>query len=431
MKKQNEARRAFLKRVGLTGMTLPFLGNSLFAEELEDTPIKRLILIEHPDGINPEHWYPTGSETEFTLPAMTEPFNLVKDDCVFLEGINLGGNLAGHGAYQGLWRGGSSGNTIDQYFAEKWRGKTDVPSLVHKASDIYNGSRSLAYDSFGKSMPTLTNPLSLLDKIYTSSDIEARAYNNLEESKRRLATISADLDGLMQGDMSSNILFQSHEKALTDVLDALNRKTEETTSLNMDEWKADFEAKATAGGLTNRNENRYQNQILASNTAFDLMTDLHEDAIVTALKYDRTRVINYSYGCDTWDFYLKCDDGGSYPYHNSGHDMSQGHIETRKMTSKRVANLIQTLKTTTDIYGQPLLDSTLVVYACEIGHASNHTNQNAPFIMAGAGLQGGRYLNYNGVLWNKVLVSIANILGDERTSFGTTDSEGGALPNLV
>lgn len=431
MKKIETARRAFLKSVGLTGMALPLLGSSLFAEDLEDAPIKRLILIEHPDGINPEHWFPTGSETDFTLPAMTEPFNLVKEDCVFLEGINLGGNLAGHGAYKGLWRGGSSGQTIDQYFAEKWRGQTDVPSLVHKASDIYNGSRSLAYDSFGKSMPTLTNPLSLLDKIYTSSDIEAKAFTNLQESKRRLATIASDLDALKQGDMSNNTLFKAHEKSLNDVLDALNRKSDETTTLNMDEWKTAFEAKATAGGLTSRNENRYQNGILANNSAFDLMSDLHEDAIVTALKYDRTRVINYSYGCDTWDFYMKCDDGGSYAYHNSGHSMDQGHIETRKMTSKRVANLINRLKNTTDIYGQPLLDSTLVVYACEIGHAANHTNKNAPFILAGAGLEGGRYLNYNGVLWNKVLVSIANILGDDLTNYGSTDSEGGALPNLV
>jgi hypothetical protein len=236
----------------------------------------------------------------------------------------------------------------------------------------------------------------------------------------------------MQGEgMSNNILFKTHEKALNDVLDALNRKTGETTTINMDQWKTAFEQKATDGGLTSRSESRWNNGILASNTAFDLMTDLHEDAIVTAFKYDRTRVVNYSYGCDTWDFYMKCDDGGSYPYHNSGHSMDQGHIETRKMTSKRVANLIKTLKETTDIYGQPLLDSTLVVYACEIGHASNHTNKNAPFILAGAGLEGGRYLQYNGLLWNKVLVSIANILGDDLTTFGSSDSEGGALPNLV
>lgn len=431
MKQSEIARRKFLKQLGLAGMSLPLLTSPLFGAD-EETPIKRLLLIEHPDGINPVHWFPTGSETDFTLPAMTEPFNIVKEDCVFLEGINLGGGLAGHGAYMGLWRGGTTGISIDQYFAEKWRGLTDVTSIVHKASDIYSGTRSLAYDSFGKSIPALVNPLSILDKIYTNSDIEARTYNSLEETKRRLNSIGQDLDSLMQGDQGSNLLFKSHEKALNDVLDALNAKTEETTAINMDQWKTDFEATAAAGGLTSRSESRWNgNAILADNSAFELMSGLHEDAIVTALKYDRTRVINYSYGTDTWDFYLKCEDGNSYPYHNAGHDMNQGHIETRKVTSRRVANLIKKLKETNDIYGQPLLDSTLVVYACEIGHAANHTNQNTPFILAGAGLEGGRYLDYGGVLWNKVLVSIANIMGDDLTRFGTVDSEGGGLEGLV
>ncbi|CAA6803436.1 MAG: Unknown protein [uncultured Sulfurovum sp.] len=431
MKKNEIARRSFLKKLGLTGMTLPFLGDLALAEEIDESPIRRLILIEHPDGINPEHWYPTGSEKDFTLPSMTEPFNLVKNDCVFLEGINLSG-LAGHGAYAGLWKGGTTGTSIDQYFAEKWRGKTDVTSLVHKASDLYAGSRSLAYDSFGVLIPASVNPLTILDKIYTSSDIEAKKYNSLEASKRRLATISADLESLMDNGMHDNELFQSHEKALTDILNRLNAQTDEVTSLNMDQWKADFEATAVAGGLTSRDESRWRgNGILAEPSAFELMSGLHEDAIVTALKYDRTRVVNYSYGTDTWDFYMECEDGNSYPYHNAGHDMNQGHIETRKVTSRRVANLIKTLKETTDIYGEPLLDSTLVVYACEIGHAANHTNKNVPFILAGAGLEGGRYLKYNGVLWNKVLVSIANILGDDLISFGTTDAEGGGLDGLV
>jgi len=128
---------------------------------------------------------------------------------------------------------------------------------------------------------------------------------------------------------------------------------------------------------------------------------------------------------------MPCDNGEKHPYHNSGHAMNQGHIETRKTTSRRVANIIKKLRETDDIYGNSLLDSTLVVYGCEIGHASNHTNQNVPFILAGAGLEGGRYVKYDGLLWNKVLVTIANLMGDNLTRFGDTDIDGGALPDLV
>lgn len=430
MNQYNDARRDFLKKLGITGAALPLLNSQLLA--VEEQPIRRLLLIEHPDGINPQYWYPTGTETDFTLPEMTEPFNLVKDECVFMEGINLGGSLAGHGAYMGLWRGDTKRSSIDQYFAEKWRGETAVASIVHKASDIYSGSRSLAYDALGKSIPATTNPLNVLDQIYTNSDIEAKQLATLVEQKRRLQHIGNDLNTLMQGNMADNVLFQAHKKAVDDVLTALDQVGGEKTIVNMEQWKTEFEAKAAAGGLTSRSEDRWNaNPILARESAFTLMSDLHEDAIVAALQYDRTRVINYSYGCDTWDFYLPCEDGNSYPYHNSGHSMDQGHIETRKVTSRRVANLIKRLRDTNDIYGVPLLDTTLVVYACEIGHAANHTNQNTPFILAGAGLQGGRYIRYDGLLWNKVLVSIANILGDDLTSFGSTDTEGGALPDLV
>jgi len=213
MHQHNEARRAFLKKLGITGVSLSLLSDSLFAE-VTDTPIKRLLLIEHPDGINPIHWYPTGSETDFTLPSMTEPFNVVKEECVFLEGINLGGNLAGHGSYMGLWRGDTKRSSIDQYFAEKWRGQTVVPSIVHKASDIYNGSRSLAYDALGKSIPALTNPLSLLDKIYTSSDIEASQLNALAEQQRRLQSIGKDLEAFMQGKCLIMLFYKPIKKRL-------------------------------------------------------------------------------------------------------------------------------------------------------------------------------------------------------------------------
>lgn len=431
MKQSNSTRRRFLKQLGLTGITLPLVGSSLFAEDEVEEPIKRIILIEHPDGINPDHWFPTGTERDFTLPRMTEPFDLVKEECVFLEGINLGGGFSGHGSYEGLWRGDGTGTSIDQYFAEKWRGKTDVTFMNSKVSAGYGLNQALAYDSFGVGITALGNPLNIMDLIYTSSEIETNTFNSLEASKRRLLAVSSDLDKLKKGDMVDNELLVAHEKAIDDLLDVLNAKTEETIAINMDQWKDEFEAKARVGGLSSRNESVWNNRILDDNTAFEMMADLHEDAIVAALKYDRTRVVNYSYGRDVWDFYVSCEDGNSYGYHTAGHEMGEGHIQTRRVTSRRVANLIKRLKETTDIYGQPLLDSTLVVYACEIGHASNHTNKNAPFILAGAGLEGGRYLNYNGVLWNKVLVSIANILGDDLTSYGTADPDGGALDGLV
>lgn len=412
MKELEEQRRDFLKKMLAVGITAPFLSTSMKAAGGANGTVKRLVLIQHPDGINPTHWYPRGSGENFTLPSMTAPFNKVKDECVFISGINLE-QTAGHGAYQALWRGDKSRESIDQYFAEKWRGDAPISIMVQKTNGGYGG-RNLSYDKRGRAIPSTISTSSLFNKVYTDQSITADLTASVDREKRRLDVISQELDAIMNGKFIDDDVLATHAKAVDDVLDALNKLDPDATVVDMQAWRNDYLSRQSTGN------------------SFDDTAYRHEDIIVNALKYDRCRVFNYSFGADVWDYNMPCDDGNSYPYHNSGHAMNQGHIETRKQTSKHVADFIQRLRDTDDIYGNPILDSTLVVYGCEIGHAANHRSHNAPFIMAGAGLEGGRSLSYGGTNWNKLLVSIGNILGDPMTRYGTFGSyEDGGLTGLV
>jgi hypothetical protein len=56
-----------------------------------------------------------------------------------------------------------------------------------------------------------------------------------------------------------------------------------------------------------------------------------------------------------------------------------------------------------------------------------------PFMLAGngGGLRTGRYIRHSGVSHNNMLVSILNLFGDNRTTFGTPTYSTGALANLV
>jgi hypothetical protein len=56
-----------------------------------------------------------------------------------------------------------------------------------------------------------------------------------------------------------------------------------------------------------------------------------------------------------------------------------------------------------------------------------------PFLLAGGGggLRAGRYLQYDGVSHNDLLVTILNLFGDERQTFGEEQYCTGPLPNLV
>jgi len=410
MKTADNKRREFLKKSALLG-TLPLLSSNVQAAPLGD--IKRLVIIQHPDGIVPNKWYPTRDNSGgFSLPEMTQPFNKVKDDCVFIRGIDMV-STSGHGAYQALWRGDKSRESIDQYFAEKWRGLSPVSSLVHKTSRGYGG-RDLSYDMRGRSLPSNTSIDSLFKKIYTDSTISANTSALVEGETRRLAKVKQELYAMMENGQQSSDILATHQKAVNDVLESLNSLDSGATPVNMNAWKQAFESRGSTGN------------------SFDDVAYAHEDIILNALKYDRCRVFNYSFGADVWDYYMPCDDGNAYPYHNSGHAMNNGAVQTRKQTSKHVADFIQKLKTTNDIYGNPLIDSTLVVYGCEIGHASNHSSRDIPFIMAGAGLEGGRFLEYQNENWNSILVSICNILGENVSRYGLYgDYNAGPLSGLM
>ena len=411
METLENSRRDFLKKMAAVGVTVPFLSPEAKAAGATGE-IKRLVLIQHPDGINPSHWYPSGSGASMKLPAMTSPFEKVKEECVFLSGVNLVGT-AGHGAYAALWRGDKTRESIDQYFAEKWRGDAAISIMVQKTNGGYGG-RDLSYDKRGRAIPSTLSTKTLFNKVYTDQSISADLTASSDREKSRLAKISKELDAIMTGGgLITDDVLATHSKAVDDVLNALNNIDPSATAVDMKEWKQSF------------------NSMPSSGNSFDDIAYRHEDIIVNALKYDRCRVFNYSFGADVWDYNMQCDNGKSYPYHNSGHAMNQGHIETRKMTSKHVANFIQRLRDTNDIYGNPILDSTLVVYGCEIGHAANHSSRNAPFILAGAGLQGGRVLSCGGANWNQLLVSIGNILGDSMTEYGSYGNSTGALPGLV
>ncbi len=70
-----------------------------------------------------------------------------------------------------------------------------------------------------------------------------------------------------------------------------------------------------------------------------------------------------------------------------------------------------------------------------MGKGNNHSFDRVPFVLAGgcAGkLEVGRYLTYEGVPHNRLLVSLCRLMGLENTdTFGTTDQGSGPIPGLV
>jgi hypothetical protein len=76
-----------------------------------------------------------------------------------------------------------------------------------------------------------------------------------------------------------------------------------------------------------------------------------------------------------------------------------------------------------DMGGHTLLDESVVLFGSEISHPPDHTKENMPLMLAGGGggLKTGRVLTFKNVPHNNLLVSIFNLFGDTRTSFGDAE----------
>ena len=83
--------------------------------------------------------------------------------------------------------------------------------------------------------------------------------------------------------------------------------------------------------------------------------------------------------------------------------------------------------------GVTLLDESVVFFGSELGHPPTHEKKNIPFMLAGGGggLKGGRMLDFGGKPHNNLLVSILNLFGDNRTTYGDPKYNSGALQGLT
>jgi hypothetical protein len=86
-----------------------------------------------------------------------------------------------------------------------------------------------------------------------------------------------------------------------------------------------------------------------------------------------------------------------------------------------------------------LLDNTVVVWMNEVGKGNNHAHRDLPFLLAGScggAFRTGRFVDFmangaSGFPHNNLLVSLAQAMGLQDTTFGDPQHCTGALPSLT
>ncbi|MEI7855123.1 MAG: DUF1552 domain-containing protein [Planctomycetota bacterium] len=391
--KTKQSRRHFLRSASAL-IALPALESFGFrklapAANPENPRPKRAVFLNFGWGVTNETWFPDLKQTgaDYILPSGLVPLARHKADITVVQGLSnkfaneahWGSTFWLTGANRYAEPGQSMHNSIsvDQVVALQFGKETRFASLQLNSPDVNNSGHgpglSLAWDSRGKPVAGLDNPVFAFHKLFSADTTP------LAERQAMLAQKRSVLDAVLT---DAGDLQRSLNKTDTAKLDEYFQSIRDIeTRLGKDEqWLNVLKPKAA---LTE------PKQGLAGRDEVALMYDI----IVAALQTDSTRVITYRQPVGTLLQSLAIKVAPHDMSHYSPGDRMEASQKRDVAQSELLARLIDKLKATKEPDGTSLFDHTVLAYGSNI--RTIHYLDNCPTILAGggAGLKRGQHIS--------------------------------------
>lgn len=371
----NFSRRSFLKSSSAF-LALPCLDT--FAEQKASSLNKKtkMIFLSRGYGFVEKSFYPTkaGRFSDIGLTEGLAPLGKHKNDVSLLGNlVNLGHSSAHEGSLTFLTGAPYSHpykmrNTVscDQLAAEYLSEDVRYKSLV-LSTDDRNGhgaiAASLSINKKGATIPGINKSLDLYRQLFSSNE-------NTEQIRHRINHKGSILDvvKLDQKNISRRIAKADQEKlqeyfdGVRDIENALKRQT---LWLKTPKPQAPFKYPADIDG--------------------EMEVKLMFDMIVLAMQTGQTNIATYMMPQAS----LLRSMGSKLGPHALSHYGHGERLETAKQLDAKkmelLSYLIDKLKSTKDINGQTLYDSTLLAYGTNI--RTGHTTRNFPVILSGGAIK--------------------------------------------
>jgi len=391
--KTKQSRRHFLRSASAL-IALPALESFGFrklapAANPENPRPKRAVFLNFGWGVTNETWFPDLKQTgtDYMLPPGLVPLARHKADITVVQGLSnkfaneahWGSTFWLTGANRYAEPGQSMHNSIsvDQVAALQFGKETRFASLQLNSPDVNNSGHgpglSLAWDSRGKPVAGLDNPVFAFHKLFSADTTP------LAERQAMLAQKRSVLDAVLT---DAGDLQRSLNKTDTAKLDEYFQSIRDIeTRLGKDEqWLNVLKPKAA---LTE------PKQGLAGRDEVALMYDI----IVAALQTDSTRVITYRQPVGTLLQSLAIKVAPHDMSHYSPGDRMEASQKRDIAQSELLARLMDKLKATKEPDGTSLFDHTVLAYGSNI--RTIHYLDNCPTILAGggAGLKRGQHIS--------------------------------------
>ena len=378
-------RRAFLRGVGGATLPLPFLNlmEANAKEAGDDKPPMRFLTLFKPNGVHPPSWNISGgSENDFRMSPLMQPFAKHKDDLLILDNMGDFG-FSSHANSTRRFLSGHHRNTrtasVDQLIAAKIGGETPHRSLELTTEGLFPnqiGCSYISYDEKGSPIPRESDPQLVFDRLFR---------NPLSQPKQRTAMIGL-LDSVREEARDLNRQAGSEDRATLDQYLTVVRETER----RLETMKSQSQGTDLAGLQRPEKPSNLNEQV-------ESMLDL----IALAMWTDSTRCATYMLGNSNsrmiFDFLgiTKQHHYLSHFFRNFSRDNLESLLKISLWHMEKFDYLLTRLKSFQNQHGT-LLDNTLVLFGSGMGHSDNHTVTRIPLILAGGRglIKTGRYVRY-------------------------------------
>ena len=436
------SRRAALRGLGVT-LALPWM-ESLPA--WAEAPVKgpaatpgaanpfplRFAALHMPNGVNQNHWTPTGRGRDFKLASILEPLARHQSELLILTQLSNKATFTGDGHYvkTGGWLTSTTitrttgadlcaGNTsVDQRIAQVVGNFTPLPSLelgIEPPStgvDTNVGFTQLygAHISWATPTTPLTkevHPRMAFDRMFRRGNDAGGRPRNLDQERSVLDLVAEDTRRLQSRVSSADRLklqeyldsvraiekrieFETHHQREQYLADPVTVKALEQLGGRVADWSKRFDPFTDPGQASERGV-RHQEHV-------KLMLDLMALAFYT----DSTRVSTFMFGNSVSGRDFSFLDGVKGGFHENSHhenhaDKLEMYRRINQWHSEQLAYFLDRLRSYREGDGT-LLDHCLILHGAGIRDGNQHNPHNLPLVLAGRGggsVATGRHLVYD------------------------------------
>ena len=460
------SRRAALRGAGSIAIALPWLEIMLperraNAAVVAGKPANHFLAVFQPGGTvrnasGVDKWAPTGTESNFTLGPILKPLEPIRQKLLIVDGTDMKSAVGEQhqagiiawltGSVQAPNLGYATGPSIDQVIAKRLytnQKKKSIQLGIRWATGKSHGSlhpiNCANFDADNNSpIGPLVDPQTvwkdLFGSISANGTVDTKAAAALKRQQSILDFVDKRYDALsLRLGAADKLRLQEHlskirelEKGLMAIPSTSSVCTQvpNVSTSDYNPHPAYSDDGMTFDATTDK----------AIPKVGKFMTDMMVMALACNLAPVGTLQWSDTEAKHTFPW-LTLPENNHYHFYQ--HDGGFRPVQCEQIAtwySQQHLYLLQQLDAV-KIGDHTLLDETVVFFGSELSEPPTHKKNNMPFLLAGGGGLNtgttGRWIKKNGESHNNLLVSILNMFGDTRTTFGTKDYSTGPMTGIV